>query len=62
MKSDRNIEAYNRCDFSKYNPELVFLGTGSMKPTSFRNVSAIYIRNDKTNSGILLDCGEGSYY
>ncbi|KAL4438109.1 hypothetical protein ABPG74_016888 [Tetrahymena malaccensis] len=61
-KSQINIEQFNNCDFTKYNPEVVFLGTGSMKPAQYRNVSAIYIRNDKNNHGIILDCGEGSYY
>ena len=42
-------------------PKVVFLGTGSMKPSKYRNVSSIYVEINPNNS-ILLDCGEGSYY
>ena len=42
-------------------PKVVFLGTGSMKPSKYRNVSSIYVEMNPNNS-ILLDCGEGSYY
>lgn len=30
-------------DFSKINPKVIFLGTGSMKPSTHRNVSSIFI-------------------
>ena len=44
----------------KDSPSLTFLGTGSMTPSTYRNVSAINLRiYDKYN--ILLDCGEGTY-
>ena len=57
-------------------PEILFLGTISMKPTASRSASWIYmnfnpntefealsgIRTDFKNSyGIMLDCSEGSY-
>jgi len=51
-----------KIDFTEYNPEVVFLGTGSMKPAAYRNVSAVYVRNDKNNHGMLFDSGEGTYY
>lgn len=38
---------------------MIFLGTGSMKPGKYRNVSSILIKLIKCN--ILLDCGEGTY-
>ena len=44
-------------------PKVTFLGTSSMKPGKFRNVSAILIEN-KVNSNqkyILFDCGEGTF-
>ena len=40
-------------------PQLLFLGTVSMKPSPYRNASAIYVFNK--NSAILMDCAEGSY-
>lgn len=42
------------------NPQLLFLGTASMKPGTYRNVSGIYF--SQWGGGMLLDCGEGSYY
>lgn len=46
-------------DFNKVDPTVVFLGTGSMKPSTYRNVSGIYVQYN--NSSMLLDCGEGTY-
>ena len=45
---------------STCNPSIVFLGTGSMIPSNYRNVSGIYI--DYEDFGLLLDCGEGTYF
>ncbi len=47
--------------FKEVNPEVVFLGTGSMKPSKYRNVSSIYVEMTP-NYSFVLDCGEGSYY
>lgn len=33
-----------------------------MKPAAYRNVSSIFVRNEKNNHGILFDCGEGTFY
>ena len=41
------------------NPSVLLLGTGSMKPGKYRNVSGIFLGS--TSSGILMDCGEGTY-
>lgn len=41
-------------------PRVIFLGTGSMMPATYRNVSAISLTvNMKFN--VLLDCGEGTF-
>jgi len=57
-ENQKALELFKNCD-----PEMVFLGTGSMKPSSFRNVSAIYLRFWQQNDiGFLLDCGEGTYF
>lgn len=40
-------------------PEILFLGTGSMKPGSHRNVSAVLLSD--WGGSLLLDCGEGTY-
>jgi len=41
-------------------PLVAFLGTGSMMPATFRNVSAISLTaNHRFN--LLLDCGEGTF-
>ena len=44
-------------------PKVTFLGTSSMKPGKFRNVSAILIENkvNSTPKYILFDCGEGTF-
>lgn len=48
--------------FKSCDPELLFLGTQSMMPSIDCNVSGIYLRFwQQENTGILLDCGEGSY-
>jgi hypothetical protein len=40
-------------------PQILFLGTSSMKPGNYRGASAIlYVNNQR---GILMDCAEGSY-
>ncbi|KAI3896007.1 hypothetical protein MKW92_017970 [Papaver armeniacum] len=39
--------------------EIVFLGTGSSQPSSYRNVSSIFI-NLFSKGSLLLDCGEGT--
>lgn len=44
----------------KDDPTVIFLGTGSMMPSTFRNVSAISLTANN-NSHILLDCGEGTF-
>lgn len=44
----------------KDDPTVIFLGTGSMMPATFRNVSAISLTANN-NSNILLDCGEGTF-
>lgn len=40
-------------------PQVLFLGTQSMKPTQYRGASAIYVM--LKGQGILMDCAEGSY-
>ena len=40
-------------------PQILFLGTSSMKPSQHRGASAIYIFNK--NAGILMDVAEGTY-
>lgn len=47
--------------FKDVDPHVVFLGTGSMKPSKYRNVSSIYLEMVE-HQGLLLDCGEGTYY
>lgn len=44
----------------KDDPTIVFLGTGSMMPSTFRNVSAIGM-TIHNNVNMLLDCGEGTF-
>jgi ribonuclease Z len=63
VKAIRNslIKKQQLWDFSKHDPQVVFLGTGSMKPSTYRNVSGIFIQFDKDFS-VILDCGEGTYY
>ena len=40
-------------------PQLLFLGTSSMKPTQHRGASAIYLFNK--SAGLLMDVAEGTY-
>lgn len=44
----------------KDDPTVIFLGTGSMMPSTFRNVSSISLTVNNS-SHILLDCGEGTF-
>jgi hypothetical protein len=44
----------------KNEPEIVFLGTTSMKPLMYRNVSCIMVKLSN-NYNLLLDCGEGTF-
>ena len=46
--------------FKQCDPKIVFLGTGSMKPSKYRNVSSIIVEFDRENM-VMLDCGEGSH-
>ena len=39
--------------FKEVNPEVVFLGTGSMKPSKYRNVSSIYVEMTPNYSFVL---------
>jgi ribonuclease BN (tRNA processing enzyme) len=41
-------------------PEILFLGTTSMKPLPYRNVSSIMVKLSN-NYNMLLDCGEGTF-
>jgi ribonuclease BN (tRNA processing enzyme) len=43
-------------DFKECDPRVIFLGTGSMIPNTYRNVSGIIIEMHPNNS-IVLDCG-----
>lgn len=45
-----------------FDPEIVFLGTGCQKFSSYRAVSCIFIRNPATGDAVMLDCGEASSY
>ena len=44
---------------TEVDPRVVFLGTGSMKPSKYRNVSSILV--EFGSEKMLLDCGEGSH-
>lgn len=57
-QSSPELKLFEGCD-----PELVFLGTASMMPSCYRNVSGIYLRFvDQKDVGIMLDCGEGTQF
>ena len=68
INEDLKTWEIKKCDYKEIvdtsqpgsDPQLVFLGTASMKPGSYRNVSGIYF--SQWGGGLLLDCGEGSYY
>lgn len=45
----------------KYEPEVVFLGTGSAVPSKVRNTSCILINFHHSEASVILDCGEDSY-
>lgn len=47
-------------DSPKAKPVVTFLGTGSMMPSKYRNVSSIHVELEN-KSGILMDCGEATY-
>jgi hypothetical protein len=48
----------------KNEPEILFMGTMSMKPTQYRGASGIYLNipgDSDEGYGIIMDCAEGSY-
>ena len=53
---DSNLSFLN---YDSVDPEILFLGTVSMKPQQYRNASALNIMHK--GYGILMDCAEGSY-
>lgn len=44
------------------NVRLFFLGTGCSIPSKYRNVSGMLLYHPMSHSGIMLDCGEGSWF
>ncbi|CAK56055.1 unnamed protein product (macronuclear) [Paramecium tetraurelia] len=53
---------YQQTPIRQYKSEILlqFLGTASMRPNKYRNVSGILVK--QFNSAILLDCGEGTFH
>ena len=45
----------------KDDPEIIILGTGSMMPGTYRNVSAINVRFGLAGFNMIMDCGEGTF-
>ena len=60
---DVEIANFNQNVNNNYFPRVTFLGTTSMKPCKYRNVTSILIENKINNNKkyILFDCGEGTY-
>lgn len=60
---DLEISDYNQKVIENNFPRVTFLGTTSMKPGKFRNVTSILIENKikDVKKYILFDCGEGTY-
>jgi ribonuclease BN (tRNA processing enzyme) len=42
--------------------QVICLGTGCAIPSKYRNVSSLLVLISSTNNGVLLDCGEGTWY
>ena len=51
----------NNENISKVQPKITFLGTTSMKPCKYRNVTSILIHIPSTSKYVMFDCGEGTY-
>ena len=60
LKKKSENEANKNMNFNDCDPLIVFLGTGSMIPSTYRNVSGIYL--DYGSFSLLMDCGEGTYF
>ena len=60
---DNEIANFNQNVNNNNFPRVTFLGTTSMKPCKYRNVTSILIENKVKNlkKYILFDCGEGTY-
>lgn len=56
MKETVQLDPFN--DVTE-EPQILFLGTSSMKPGNYRGASAIYYVSEQR--GVLMDCAEGSY-
>ena len=50
------FDCHKGVNFKQIDPNIVFLGTGSMMPSKHRNVSAIFVQYMKNHS-IMFDCG-----
>jgi len=62
LQTPKKMDEHVSSLFTNCDPELVFLGTQSMMPSMYCNVSGIYLRFwQQSNIGIILDCGEGTY-
>jgi ribonuclease Z len=59
LEKDKYETLYN----IQNDPEITFLGTTSMKPGKYRNVSSILLRMSEiyNSYSLLLDCGEGTF-
>ena len=60
---DMEIANFNQNVSNNNFPRVTFLGTTSMKPCKYRNVTSILIENkiQSLKKYILFDCGEGTY-
>ena len=56
-----NIDSCFNTKEGDQSPKVTFLGTTSMKPCKFRNVTSILIHVPKTDSYVMFDCGEGTF-
>ncbi|KAL4465254.1 hypothetical protein ABPG74_001968 [Tetrahymena malaccensis] len=58
----QSLESFLKEKTKDYDPSVYFLGTTCMMPTTFRNNSSILVYEKTLKQGIMLDCGEGTYY
>jgi ribonuclease BN (tRNA processing enzyme) len=60
--SERKALIQQQWTTEKKDFEVICLGTGCAIPSKYRNVSSLLILIPSTNNGVLLDCGEGTWY
>ncbi|EAS02834.1 metallo-beta-lactamase domain protein (macronuclear) [Tetrahymena thermophila SB210] len=63
LNAQQNMEAQKKqIDDKRFDPEIILLGTTCALPSKYRNNSSILVKNEKNDTSIMLDAGDGTYF